>query len=94
MEASLSELETTTQDDAEICWAAHPDFLSPTVTAVLRTFFRMPRINWKKNDKPRGRVLLKRSDFHFIFTPYMVATCCALQKYFVKWEKSRSILDG
>ena len=31
--------------------------------------------------KSRFRVLLKRSDFHFTFTPYLVATCCALHNF-------------
>ncbi|XP_054589578.2 uncharacterized protein [Nothobranchius furzeri] len=31
--------------------------------------------------KSRFRVLLKRSDFHFTFTPYVVATCCALHNF-------------
>ncbi|CAK6966416.1 Hypothetical predicted protein [Scomber scombrus] len=28
--------------------------------------------------KSRWKVLLKRSDFHFTFTPHVIATCCAL----------------
>uniref|UniRef100_A0A1A8N9T1 DDE Tnp4 domain-containing protein n=1 Tax=Nothobranchius rachovii TaxID=451742 RepID=A0A1A8N9T1_9TELE len=31
--------------------------------------------------KSRFCVLLKRSDFHFTFTPYVVATCCALHNF-------------
>ncbi|KAI7794821.1 putative nuclease HARBI1-like [Triplophysa rosa] len=31
--------------------------------------------------KSRWRVLLKRSDFHFSFTPAVIATCCALHNF-------------
>uniref|UniRef100_A0A671UEH1 DDE Tnp4 domain-containing protein n=1 Tax=Sparus aurata TaxID=8175 RepID=A0A671UEH1_SPAAU len=31
--------------------------------------------------KSRWRVLLKRSDFHFTFTPHIIATCCALHNF-------------
>lgn len=31
--------------------------------------------------KSRFHVFLKRGDFHFTFTPYMVATCCALYNF-------------
>ncbi|XP_049914823.1 putative nuclease HARBI1 [Epinephelus moara] len=31
--------------------------------------------------KSRWRVLLKRSDFHFTFTPHVIATCCALHNF-------------
>lgn len=31
--------------------------------------------------KSRWRVLLKRSDFHFSFTPTVIATCCALHNF-------------
>lgn len=31
--------------------------------------------------KSRWRVLLKRSDFHFTFSPCMIATCCALHNF-------------
>ncbi|XP_062386837.1 uncharacterized protein LOC134075340 [Sardina pilchardus] len=31
--------------------------------------------------KARWRVLLKRSDFHFTFTPTIIATCCALHNF-------------
>ncbi|KAK7160657.1 hypothetical protein R3I93_008347 [Phoxinus phoxinus] len=31
--------------------------------------------------KSRWRVLLKRSDFHFTFTPTVIATCCALHNF-------------
>ncbi|XP_072223087.1 uncharacterized protein [Leuresthes tenuis] len=31
--------------------------------------------------KSRWRVLLKKSDFHYTFTPYVVATCCALHNF-------------
>ncbi|KAM4563474.1 uncharacterized protein PAE49_011528 [Odontesthes bonariensis] len=31
--------------------------------------------------KSRWRVLLRKSDFHYTFTPYVVATCCALHNF-------------
>lgn len=31
--------------------------------------------------KSRWRVLLKRSDFHYTFTPHVIATCCALHNF-------------
>lgn len=31
--------------------------------------------------KARWRTLLKRSDFHFTFTPTVISTCCALHNF-------------
>ncbi|TNN62771.1 hypothetical protein EYF80_026997 [Liparis tanakae] len=31
--------------------------------------------------KSRWRVLMKRSDFHYLFTPKVIATCCALHNF-------------
>lgn len=31
--------------------------------------------------KSRWRVLLRRSDFHYTFTPHVIATCCALHNF-------------
>ncbi len=53
VEATLLELRTMSEDDGKICLAALPDFQLHIEPAVLSTFFWMPRINWKKNDKLR-----------------------------------------
>lgn len=37
--------------------------------------------------KSRWRVLMKRSDFHFTFTPCMVVTCCALHNFSEQHKK-------
>ena len=50
--------------------------------------------------KARWRVLLKRSDFHFTFTPTVIATCCALhnfcqlQREHVNWLEEAATPDG
>ncbi len=53
-EATVLELEITTEDDEEICLTARPDFQLHIEPVVLRTLFRMPRVNWKRNEKPKG----------------------------------------
>ncbi|KAL2101891.1 hypothetical protein ACEWY4_003652 [Coilia grayii] len=44
--------------------------------------------------KARWRVLLKRSDFHFTFSPYMIATCCALHNLCEDEKESASVLES
>ncbi|KAM9457975.1 uncharacterized protein Hap1MRO34_019042 [Clarias gariepinus] len=38
--------------------------------------------------KARWRVLLKRSDFHYTFSPYVAITCCALHNFCERQEES------
>ncbi|KAB5553829.1 hypothetical protein PHYPO_G00043210 [Pangasianodon hypophthalmus] len=38
--------------------------------------------------KARWRVLLKRSDFHYTFSPYVAITCCALHNFCEREEES------
>ncbi len=52
--ATLFKSETTTEDDREICLGVHPDFQPHAESAVLKTFSQMLRINWRRNDEPKG----------------------------------------
>ncbi len=53
-EATLLQLETMTEDRGEICLATHPNFQLHIEPAVQRTFFQMPWISLKRNDKHKG----------------------------------------
>ncbi|KAK0154191.1 Protein ALP1-like [Merluccius polli] len=53
-------------------------YLSSARTSVEIAFGRL---------KARWRVLLKRSDFHYTFTPLVVVTCCALHNFCEREEE-------
>lgn len=57
-------------------------YLSAARTSVEIAFGRL---------KARWRVLLKRSDFHYTFTPFVAVTCCALHNF---CEREQEILNS
>ncbi|KAL7407739.1 hypothetical protein ABVT39_012779 [Epinephelus coioides] len=67
-------------------------YLSAARTCVEIAFGRL---------KSRWRILLKRSDLHYTFSPYLIATCCALHNFCEKekdhgnprWMHEATILE-
>ena len=55
MEPLLREMEEQTDDDdVQVCIRDHDYFDAHLNPGVLDTYFRIPKVNWKKNNKPAG----------------------------------------
>ncbi|KAK0138485.1 hypothetical protein N1851_024993 [Merluccius polli] len=42
------------EDDTDVCVVDHPSFAPHMDSGVLETYFRIPKVNWKRQPKPTG----------------------------------------
>lgn len=50
----LDEMMESDSDDPDVCVVDHPSFSPHMDSGVLQTYFRIPKVNWKRQPKPTG----------------------------------------
>ena len=50
LRAKISESD----EDTDVCVVEHPSFAAHMDSGALETFFRIPKVNWKRQPKPAG----------------------------------------